>query len=226
MNEGSVRYDILFDAVVPDKNGHMELRINIEAQAKHNPGYPLLKRAMYYGHRLVSSQKMEVFEGDNYQDLKKIYSIWLCLNPPKSLHNCITRYSMNETAILGNHNDDPASYDLVNVVMVYLGDSTTENYEGIIKFLSRLLSSELTKEEKTKILEEEYSIPVTREIEMEVLNMCNYSELILEKGMEKGMEKAIRSMLGKLSDREIANYLDIDVEIVAKVREREEMVSV
>ena len=35
------------------------LIINLESQAKDNPGYPLIKRALYYSSRLVAKQKMQ-----------------------------------------------------------------------------------------------------------------------------------------------------------------------
>ena len=36
-----------------------------------------MKRAVYYVARLISSQKEKEFYGDNYNGLKKVYSIWI-----------------------------------------------------------------------------------------------------------------------------------------------------
>ena len=47
-------------------------------------------------------------------------------------------------------------------------------------------------EEKKQILEEEYGIAMTREIESEVLGMCNLSKGILERGLEQGLERGKR----------------------------------
>ena len=46
-------------------------------------------------------------------------------------------------------------------------------------------------EEKKQILEEEYGIAMTREIESEVLGMCNLSKGILERGLERGLEQGL-----------------------------------
>ena len=45
--EGTVQYDIRFTALAPGKEELIRLIINIEAQNRFHPGYPLLKRAIY-----------------------------------------------------------------------------------------------------------------------------------------------------------------------------------
>ena len=46
--EERVVYDVRFSAVAPGEDGKIGLIINIEAQSKYHPGYPLVKRAIYY----------------------------------------------------------------------------------------------------------------------------------------------------------------------------------
>lgn len=45
-------------------------------------------------------------------------------------------------------------------------------------------------EEKKRILEKEYGIAMTRELESEVLGMCNLSKGVLERGKREGIIKA------------------------------------
>lgn len=59
--EGTVYYDIRFHAVAPVDGKMIQLIINLEAQNDFNPGYPLLKRAVYYCGRMISSQYGTVF---------------------------------------------------------------------------------------------------------------------------------------------------------------------
>ncbi len=47
ITEGTVVYDIRFDARVPSGDGCIYLIINVEAQYDTNPGYPLIKRGIY-----------------------------------------------------------------------------------------------------------------------------------------------------------------------------------
>ena len=58
---GPIVYDIRFNVVVPDSDIPVALIINIEAQKTSETPYPLLKRALYYCSRLISSQKNVVF---------------------------------------------------------------------------------------------------------------------------------------------------------------------
>jgi len=59
--EGWITYDVLFYARVPKTGQRIKLLINIEAQ-RSKRDYPMMKRAMYYANRLVSSQKGREFE--------------------------------------------------------------------------------------------------------------------------------------------------------------------
>lgn len=53
--EGDIYFDIYFNAMVPDKNETVQLIINVEAQRDFHPGYPLVKRAVYYCARMLSA---------------------------------------------------------------------------------------------------------------------------------------------------------------------------
>ena len=81
--EGTVYYDIRFHAVAPVDGKMIQLIINLEAQNDFNPGYPLLKRAVYYCGRMISSQYGTVFVKLHYEKIQKVYSIWICTMPTK-----------------------------------------------------------------------------------------------------------------------------------------------
>lgn len=69
--EHTTLYDILFYAALPDSQEKIGLFINIEAQNRYDPGYPLLKRGMYYASRLLSAQLNRDFADGHYEKLKK-----------------------------------------------------------------------------------------------------------------------------------------------------------
>ena len=87
VNEGTVRYDIMFRAILPQGQEKIELIINIEAQKDFYPGYPLIKRGIYYGCRMISSQYGTIFTNSHYEKIQKVYSIWICFNPPEKRKN-------------------------------------------------------------------------------------------------------------------------------------------
>ena len=78
LNEGLVRFDIVF--YVRMKDGLSQIIINVEAQKDEPSDYKILNRAVFYVSRLISSQKEKDFENSSYDDIKCVYSIWICMN--------------------------------------------------------------------------------------------------------------------------------------------------
>ena len=72
LTEGTVRYDVRFDAIAPTaandaaQQDVIRLIINVEAQTAFNPGYPLTKRAIYYCSRMISAQHGPIFKKSEY----------------------------------------------------------------------------------------------------------------------------------------------------------------
>ena len=72
LTEGTINYDVRFDAIAPASEGSAEqkdvirLIINVEAQTAFNPGYPLTKRAIYYCSRMISAQHGPIFTNSEY----------------------------------------------------------------------------------------------------------------------------------------------------------------
>lgn len=202
VNEGTVRYDIMFRAILPQGQERIELIINIEAQKDFYPGYPLIKRGIYYGCRMISSQYGTIFTNSHYEKIQKVYSIWICFNPPEKRKNSINIYSVKEKSVVGKVKEKEADYDLLTAVMICL-DSGKEEKEGkhqegteeseILRLLEVLFSTEKELKEKEKILENEYGITMTYEEKEEVEKMCNLSEYVWEKGLQTGREEGLRT---------------------------------
>ena len=190
--EGTVYFDIYFDAVVPGTGEVVQLIINVEAQGDFYPGYPIPKRAIFYCSRLISAQSGTVFVNSEYQKLRKVYSIWICMDPPASRRNSITRYCMTEQNLVGEDHEPVENYDLISMVMIHLGGEKDQhgeqdrNYSGVLKLLGTLLTSEASAAEKKRLLQEEYRIPMTKTIEEEVSKMYPFSQYIEARGYQKG----------------------------------------
>lgn len=75
LTEGKVVYDTRFEVCVPNTNTPIELIVNVEGQRNSNLQYFLTRRGIYYAARLVTSQKGAVFKNDDYNAIKKVYSI-------------------------------------------------------------------------------------------------------------------------------------------------------
>ncbi len=135
---------------------------------------------------MVSSQKERDFTNDNYNDIKQVYTIWVCMNMEEDTM-CHIHLSKND--MLGNY-DWKGNLDLINIIMIGLGKELPkqdEKYE-LHRLLGTLLSKELTKDEKYKIIEKEYEIPLEDKLGEEILSMSNLGLGVREYGIEIGKE--------------------------------------
>ena len=214
LTEGTVTYDIRFLATAPVSGELIRLIINIEAQNDFYPGYPLIKRGIYYCSRMISAQYGTEFTNSHYENIKKVYSIWICMNPPKSRENSITRYYIAEENLVGSVKERKADYDLMAAVMICLGKEADSGTD-LLKLLNVLLSTETGSQDKCQILEEDFHIRMTQTLESEVSLMCNLSKGVEEKGIEKGRQEGIIAMVSALKDLQIADSI-----ILNKIQEK------
>lgn len=200
INEGTVTFDIRFYAILPKSKETVRLIINVEAQNDFYPGYPVIKRGIYYCSRMISSQYGVEFTDAHYEKIKKVYSIWVCAAPPKYRQNTITRYVVSEENLVGMVQEKKEDYDLFTAVMICLGHSDGDNYGGILKLLDVLLSSEKEPEEKKRILQDDFDIRMTKKLESEVFDVCNLSKGVEEKGITIGIERGTLQAIKNLMD--------------------------
>ena len=229
MTEGTITYDIRFLSCVPDSEEKIQLIVNVEAQNDFYPGYPIIKRGIYYGSRMISAQYGTEFTDSHYEKIKKVYSIWVCLDPPKKWQNSITRYVIKEENLIGNVKQEKINYDLMTVILVLLGDKKDKNYKGVLKLLNTLLSTDTSVQEKKQILQEDFQIQMTQQLEREVAEMCNLSKGVEQKGIEKGRQEGRQESMieiaerllkqGVLSIEQIAECVGLDVEKVIELSE-------
>ena len=189
-DEGTTTFDIRFHIYLSDAPQPIKLIINVEAQKNYYPGYDLVTRGIYYGARLISSQRETEFTDSDYDNIKKIYSLWICTNTPAYAKNTITEYKIKQEKVFGDFHGK-ARYDILNVTFICLGNPTDQETPRFLSMLSTVLSNKISIEKKKSILEEEYNIPMSRDLGKEMEKMCNLSEAIEEQGIQKGIEKGI-----------------------------------
>ena len=189
--EERVVYDVRFSAVAPGEDGKIGLIINIEAQSKYHPGYPLVKRAIYYCGRMLSAQYGSVFTRSHYGEIQKVYSIWICSHPAKERENTITSYTLQEKHLVGNVTEPVKNYDLMNVTMICLGKPEGENYGGLLRMLEVLFGGRCTPRQVIQILEDEYEFSDIHSMERTVSEVCNLSQGFIEEGRKQGFAQGI-----------------------------------
>ena len=112
---------------------------------------------------MISSQKDRDFEHSNYDDLKHVFSIWICLNMDE---NSLTRYYLSSENILGNP-QWKGKQDLLNIVLIGITreiPKQDEKYE-LHRLLGTLLSDKLAINTKFEIMKSEYHIPLNDDLE-------------------------------------------------------------
>ena len=197
INEGLVRFDIIF--YVRMKNGLSQIIVNIEAQKDEPTEYKILNRAIFYVSRLISSQKERDFVNTNYDDIKQVFSIWICMNMDD---NSLSHIHLTKDELLKSCNWK-GNLDLLNIVLIGITNEIPEHDEKyeMHRLIGALLSSELKEQEKLDIIEHEYNIPISQEFREDVRIMCNLSTGIEERATERATKKATE----KTSEKFILN---------------------
>ena len=191
LTEGTTTFDIRFSAYAPTTGNKIKLIINIEAQKKHNPGYSLIKRAIFHCSRLLSSQYNVEFTEPKFDEIKKVYLIWLCMSSPESKISAVTQYLMKEKNLIGNIRDKGKNYDLLQVIMIYIGSDEKKIKNKLLKLLHLIFRANLKAIDKKEQLREEYNIEWKNNWAKEMNIMCNLGEGIFEDGIAQGMSQGI-----------------------------------
>ena len=236
--EKLLRFDIRFRIVNPrlsTEKMRVNLHIDLEAQKSYrpsNPSYPIIKRAVYYVTRDLSSQLSVITQTTDYSKLEKCYSIWICAEDvPKKLQNTLTEYSFSKKDIIGETEESKEDYDLLTVIVIRQGKETKEN--GIFDYLQGLFECDINKIQK-------YShIRWSEPFQKEASKMTGFGDMIYEKGMrtgeQNGMQKGIQQgryegmILGALmsgkTPEEVSEMLNLPLEEIKKIQEQQMMVN-
>ena len=220
LNKGLVRFDIVF--YVRMKDGLSQIIINVEAQ-KDEPGeYEILNRAVFYVSRLISSQKERDFENSSYDDIKCVYSIWICMNMEE---NTMSHIHLTKEDLIGSY-EWKGNLDLLNIIMIGLAKELPEHDETyeLHRLLGALLSRELTIDEKLDIIGNEYDIPLEENFRKDMSTMCNLSQGVKEEGIAIGRREGHAELITKmykngLSIEQIAFATDKTIEEVKTIIE-------
>ena len=193
IHEGLVRFDVICYVRLPsseDGEGHLsQIIINLEMQKDQPREYQILNRAVFYVSRQISAQKERDFTNSHYDDIKSVYSIWICMNMEE---NSMSHIHLTKEDMMGSQ-PWRGGLDLFHIIMIGIGKDLPgqeENYE-LHRFLGTIFSQKLAVEEKLHIMKTEYDISSEEDFREDVNEMCNLGEGIMEEGIAIGMEKGI-----------------------------------
>ncbi|WP_051233592.1 hypothetical protein [Butyrivibrio sp. NC3005] len=189
LGEGKIYYDIRFSAYIGKQP--IKILINIEAQKstdKHKLGYQLDNRILYYLGRMISAQKEVEFVNSDYDNLKAVRSIWICMDTADD-EDSINRIHFVQDTIYGKEMK-LANLDKVQGVIIRLRKNSNlkESENKLIAMLEDLIMRDDSFSIKKKKLSE-YGIVVDLETERRLNTMCNLSEALIERSLEQGLEQ-------------------------------------
>ena len=176
---------------------------------------------------MISAQLGTEFDHSKYNDIKKVYSIWICMDAPKKVGNAIAKYSIQKKDLLPGIPDKPEAYDKISVVLITLNEKTKTDDE-LLRMLNLLFSEEIDYQKKKRELEESYRLNVSSQLGEEMYLMCNLSDLVeergvqrgIERGMQQGIEQMVRNLLkfGDMSDEKILKVAEISKEQLEQIK--------
>lgn len=202
INEGTIRFDIIF--YVRMKDGLAQMIINIEIQKDQPADYHLLNRSIYYVSRMISSQKGRDFVKSKYNDLKRVFNIWICLDMNE---NSLSRYYLANENILGECHWK-GKQDLINIIFIGLTKDLPERdkkYE-LHRLLNALLSDKIKVQEKIEVIENEYHILMNDDLRRDVNIMCNLGEGIEERAIKETTERVTKKVTEEVT-REVTEEM-------------------
>lgn len=216
--EGTIYFDIRFSAY-PGRAG-VKFLVNLEAQkysALGNLHYHLENRIVFYLSRMISAQKNTEFWHSDYDNLRNVRGIWVCMNQKRN-GDSIEEIRLVRNTVYGSYGS-PHTIDLLQGIIINI--RTEEDVEAspnaLISMLEVLFSHRSVAEKKN-ILEKEYGIIMTVEMEGRLNTMGGFGQCIWESGIRKGELSCSRQSIFDL----LQDLGDIPEDIHARIQEEDD----
>ena len=207
IGEGKIVYDIRFSVYHGDDK--IKILMNLEAQNLSKPGnlgYDLDNRIIYYLCRMISAQKEVEFKHSEYNKIKAVRSIWICLDGNDN-EDSINRIELTTKNIFGK---EIKLNNLNKMQAVIITLRARQNIETSKHRLIAMLEELISKDEpevKQKILAEKYDLVMSDNNGNGVKDMCNFSEALIEEGIERGLAQGKEQGLAQGKIRELINSI-------------------
>ena len=176
---------------------------------------------------MISAQKEVEFTKSEYDQLKAVRSIWICMDTADE-EDSINRIRFVQEIVYGKEMN-LTNIDKVQGIIIRL--RSNENVEKSKNILIAMLEELLRKEDaekKKRMLSNDYGLVMDEEMERRVNSMCNLSEVLIEKGREEGrvtgeLAKLISMICKKkakgIAAKDTADMLEEEEEVVYRVYE-------
>lgn len=185
-----VRMDLFFSAALPNSNDSIGMLINLEPQKTTHVGYKINNRALLYsGYELVFQHGRNVTK-KNYDQLKKVVSLWICFDAPsKEEENSITYFHLTKDVVLGYNIIEPKDYDKLQIIIIYMGQNSCNH--PLLNFIELLFTNRIRPNEKIELLQKQFNLNTSSSFNKEVNEMCGLADRIEEQALKKGRAQGV-----------------------------------
>lgn len=223
-NEGLLKYDLLFRVRTSrDAKKSYGIIINVEMQKDKPTGYQLSNRAIFYACRLISAQKQREFEHMKFNDMVKVYSIWIVANMES---NSVNHIHLAQETLYGTYKWSGGT-DMINIVIAGITGKAQETEEAketdspekvdsvdLCRMLNTLFAVNLDHKERYRTLSDDFGIDIDKGLREEVEAMCNLGQGILERGQREGEKKGEKRGIRKAKEEDIINFYKVGVSLI------------
>ncbi|MGM9918507.1 MAG: hypothetical protein ACI316_04340, partial [Lactimicrobium massiliense] len=182
-SEGRIVFDLLFETQL---QSNKTITVNVEIQKNFHLKYPPACREEFYLARQISAQAESIFSlaRQEYGKIHHAIGIWLYLNVPKKYSNTIIRCQRERRIMAGSGQQRTDNFPST-IIEIMVGNEPYTGDNDLLHVLHIIFKETCSLEEKMKRLAQ-FGIIDHNEFRKELRDMCNYSDLIYEKGIRKG----------------------------------------
>ena len=148
---------------------------------------------------MISAQKQTEFFHNDFDNLKKVRSIWICMDSEET-EDSIEEIGFDRKTVFGNKRNSYHT-DLMKGIIVNIrsgvdssGKAVKKSQNVLIAMLEELVSRKDASEKK-RILADEYGMTMSAELERRIQIMCNWSESIIERERKQARIEALERMI-------------------------------
>ena len=107
------------------------------------------------------------FQNSEFQNIKKVYSIWIVMNPSKAMEGVFNEYTISEKCLRKKYHIPKTDYDKLSIVMIYLNKEydINDDKHDLTEMLYILFQADMPAQDKKYQLSENYGIMMTRAID-------------------------------------------------------------
>ncbi len=215
---------VVLDTLTTVDLGSAPMLVNVEVQAKRNPGYCLENREIYYVARIVSIEKDRGYV-NTYNRLLKVYSIWLMTDPPKKLAGDIDMKFLMEKRFKKDGTievlaDDPVKSKIC-LVKVYLPEGDPNLTDGNPINILGVLFRNRKCADKTKFMKDN-GIPIDKDLDEALMQVRTMEDVIRDdyrRIYEQELDAKVQAQIRKEKANTAKGLLEegIPVSVIQKV---------